>query len=237
MFAVIAATALTASTSQASLIILGNLPQMNDGGAATIDAGTDNVGNNFTNGHGALSFTMPAQNFPLSRVTLRLGRYNTSTGDSAQVGVFLDSGNDLPGTQVAMLSSPASATDDIADFEFTPSATFVLAASTKYWLVVDATAGEYDWRGNSPSATPTSQVGATYGKFVYLVAGNPIAPSPFFTAPSFEITTTVPEPLKQNLLATFLAAAICACRVALPRRQEKRIATSQQSAHFRAIYM
>jgi hypothetical protein len=196
---VVAVLFVTATPANASLIILGNLPQTDDNSGAVVDAGTDNVGSNFIQVREAISFTMPAQSYPLEHVVLRLLGYNTATGDVAEVGFYEDNGSDFPGTLLgSLLVSPPSASDDPAGFNFVPSTPLTLAASTKYWLMLDATAKEYDWRASSPPKSPTSQVGAIFGKQIAIVGQEPRDSSPFIS--SFEIVTSVPEPHGNLLL-------------------------------------
>jgi hypothetical protein len=91
-----------------------------------------------------------------------------------------------------------------------------LLASTKYWLMLDATAGEYTWRGNSPGGiTPTSQVGASFGTAIGLVGDQPRST---LGPPSFEILS-VPEPTAQ-LVSGLWMLSMCLVRVlnGYPRR-------------------
>jgi hypothetical protein len=170
IFAVIAATALYGELTQASLIILGNLPETGDQSFGAIDAGTDNAGSSFMHIRQAISFTMPAIAHPLDHVDLRLLGYNTTAGDVAAIGFYADNGGDFPESLVGSpLIAPASNSDDVATFTFVPSDPLTFAASTKYWLVLDATSGEYQWRGSAPSITPTSQTGAIFGSQIAIV--------------------------------------------------------------------
>jgi hypothetical protein len=183
-----------AQYSHAELIILGNLPPANDNFGAAIDAGIDDVGSNFINVRRAVSFTMPSQSYPVEHVTLRLRAYVTTAGDVAAVGFYEDNGMDLPGAPVgSLLLGPPSASDATGQFEFTPADPLTLAASTKYWLLVDASAGEYQWQGSSPDIVPTSQVGAVFVEEVTL-HGNTPDDRGVDEILSFEIVTNVPEP-------------------------------------------
>jgi hypothetical protein len=178
--------------SQAGLIILGNLPAVNDGFGAAVDAGTDNVGTEFIRLRKAISFTMAPQDYPVAHVTLRLGGYDTSKGDVAAIGFYLDNGNNFPGALVGdLLNNPPSSAPDDDQFTFTPSMPLALTASTKYWLMVDATAGEYIWRGSAPEpVNPSSQVGASYGELISIFPDRTVYRTDI---PSFEIVSTVPE--------------------------------------------
>ncbi len=199
------ALAAFADPARASLIILGNLPPINDAGGATVDAGTDPS----TGGihiRQAISFTMPAQSYPVVQVNLHLGQYNTAAGDVAAVGFYLDTGNDLPGSLVgSLLKNPASNSDDISAFIFIPQAPLTLAASTKYWLQLDSIAGMYAWRSSGPPVTPTSQVGASYGKQIGFIADDPRDVN--ITISNFQIAASIPEPCSLVLAAAALLNA------------------------------
>jgi hypothetical protein len=188
-----------AHPADAGLIILGNLPQTDDNSFATIDAGTDNIGSNFMKVQQAISFIMPSESYPLDHVDLRLRGYNTTAGDVAAVAFYQDNGSDLPGALFGgLFLSPLSTSDDPSTFTFLPMASLTLAASTKYWLMLDATAGEYDWRASSPSITPTSQVGASFGRQIGFVDEVPREVE--LVISSFEIVTSVPEPATNVLI-------------------------------------
>jgi hypothetical protein len=210
-----AALLLASQSAHAALIILGNLPQTGDGSFGTVDSGTDDVGSNFNHVKQAVSFTMPPQPYSLDQASVRLRFYNTLAGDIAEVGFYQDNGSDFPGTLVgALLVSPPSASDDVGTFNFLPAAPLTLAASTKYWLVLDATAGEYDWRGSAPPIAPTSQIGATFGSQIGIVDGERRDLGPLIS--SFEIEATVPEPSVATLLLLgTLGVASRAIRVSL----------------------
>jgi hypothetical protein len=205
LLASVIALLLASQSAHAALIILGNLPQTGDQSGGTVDAGTDNVGSNFNHVEQAISFTMPSQAYSVDHIALRLASYNTTAGDLAAVGFYQDNGSDFPGPLVGnTLVSPPSASDNVATFVFVPSAPLTLAASTKYWLVLDATAGEYDWRGSAPPITPTSQIGASFGSQIGIVDGERRDLGPLIS--SFEIVSTVPEPRPFSLL---LLIAFC----------------------------
>jgi hypothetical protein len=191
LFVLISTAAVAGHSAHGSLIILGNLPAVNDASGATIDAGVG-PGTGGSQVRQAVSFTMPPRSYPVVQVNLHLGQYNTAAGDVAAVGFYLDNGNDLPGTLVGHLLNPSSNSDDIQPFIFAPAMPVTLAASTKYWLVVDATAGTFAWRSSAPSITPTSPVGATYGKQIGFV--NDVPRDITILISSFEINTQVPEP-------------------------------------------
>jgi len=183
-----------AQSSHAGLIILGNLPATNDGSFQTVEK--DVV-------RDAVSFTMPPQSYPVQHVALRLGQYNTAAGDVAAVGFYLDNGSDAPGALFgSLLVSPPSSSEDIGQFNFTPSSPLTLSASAKYWLQVEATAGDvFAWRAAFPSITPTSQVGASFGKSIEIIGDSP---RDSIVIPNFEIITSIPEPGMELLIVAAL---------------------------------
>ncbi|RIK72778.1 MAG: hypothetical protein DCC67_18745 [Planctomycetota bacterium] len=201
---------LSPNISPAGLIILGNLPATNDASGTSVDAGIANDGLNPQTNRPAISFTMPTRAYPLQHVALRFRGYNTAAGDAAEVGLYLDNGNDLPGTLGgSLLISPSSGSNAAGQFNFVPSTPISLAASTKYWVMISATYGSFEWAGSAPSIAPTSQVGVTFGKPVFFVGD---LPRDATGVRSFEIVTSVPEPA----MATFMFAA--ACSLAASRR-------------------
>jgi hypothetical protein len=193
--------------SPAGLIILGNLPAENDAAAASVDAGAANGGLNSQSITQAFSFTMPAQDYPLERVAIRFRDYNTSAGDVAEVGLYLDNGNDLPGAIAGgLLVNPPSNSNDAGQFDFLPSAPLTLSASTKYWLLVGASSGYFTWAGSAPPLAVTSQVGATFGRRIF-ISGN--TPRETTRGPNnFEITTTVPEPTSSLIVVALCLSAV-----------------------------
>jgi hypothetical protein len=205
LIAPVLAMFMAAQPIEAGLIILGNLPQTGDQSFGFVDSGTDNIGTNFNHVEQAISFTTPAQAYSLDHVALRLRFYNTAAGDVAAVGFYQDNGGDFPGLLVGnLLVSPPSTSDDVATFNFTPSAPLTFAATTKYWLVLNATAGEYDWRGSAPPIMPTSQLGASFGVQIAIIDGERRDIGPLIS--SFEIVATVPEP---RLATSLLLIALC----------------------------
>jgi hypothetical protein len=204
------------ASSQANVIILGNLPALNDASGGLVDAGTDDIGSIFRNIRQAVSFTMPAVDAAVQNVALRLDRYNTDAGDVAVVGFFEDNGSDEPGSlHGSLMVSPPSSNDDIGQFNFIPSAPLTLSASTKYWLVLDATAGEYEWRRSAPIITPTSQIGTTFGRAVTIT---PDSVDDTFGPSSFEIDSTAPEPPAIHLALVATGVVVGSVRASKGRR-------------------
>ncbi len=142
------------------------------------------VGNNTTTGspsinsiasttsQRAVGFTLPTgSNYTLDNIVLRLRSYRTDgTGvnnDVPLLQIYADSAKTSTNPNGATLQSvsfgkPESASDTAAAFTFTPtSTTFTFLADTRYWLLVDATAGSFGWVATTPSTPPTSDIGVT----------------------------------------------------------------------------
>jgi hypothetical protein len=97
--------------------------------------------------------------YKLDNIVLRLFAYNTST-DVALLQIYADaaktSTSPLGATlQSVLFANPTSASNAVSNFTFTPTSNFTFAADTKYWLLVDATSGNYIWNGSNPAVTPT----------------------------------------------------------------------------------
>jgi hypothetical protein len=139
--------------------LLGNYPPANDLGLPPSINGTRQK---------AIGFTLPSgTSYQLDNVVLRLGNYDTSI-DTALLQVFSDS--NLTSTnpnsaslQALIFNNPSSSTNAVGDFTFSPNGSFTFLANTRYWLLVDATLGEFDWRvdttitpfGTSPTGIVT----------------------------------------------------------------------------------
>lgn len=127
-------------------VLIGNLPS-NDGFSTLVRV------NQFQK---AVVFTIGDDDFAVDDVILRLSNYNTAT-DVAQVGFFLDDGFGTNiGSQVgSFLLAPASSSNTATDFIFTPVGSLNLVAHTRYWLLVDASASEFNWNSSVPGLIPT----------------------------------------------------------------------------------
>src|SRR5262245_9920517 len=91
----------TATTHAA--ILIGNLPQANDG---------LNIGiNNPAGFQVAVSFTLPvSQDYSVDSVVLRLSNYTTTGGDVAKIAFYTDNAGSPSSTQVGPdMTNPASA--------------------------------------------------------------------------------------------------------------------------------
>ncbi|NJK35735.1 MAG: hypothetical protein HC919_12770 [Oscillatoriales cyanobacterium SM2_2_1] len=106
---------------------------------------------------------LPDNAFVLESITLRLEDYNTDAGDRALLQIYADSSRSSISPNGAVLQSlafnnPMSISDDIGLFTFTPTTSFTFTQNTRYWLLVDAAAGVYEWRGSGFNPTPASGV-------------------------------------------------------------------------------
>src|SRR5262245_61650083 len=100
--ALVVALGCLSSSSHAQVVLMGNSPPSNDGTGNIISATLWK----------AVSFTMPAQDYDVTSVDLRLANYNTTAGDNPVVGFFADaSGHPDDATQIVALSNPASSSD------------------------------------------------------------------------------------------------------------------------------
>jgi hypothetical protein len=130
-----------------------------------------------TNNQKAVGFTLPTgSDYTLDNIVLRLFSYRTDgTGDNNDVPllqIYADSAKtstDPNGLTLQPVSfvRPTSASNLPATFTFTPTSTFTFFADTRYWLLVDATAGDFVW---VPSNAPTSDIGVT--NITYRVSSN-----------------------------------------------------------------
>ncbi|KAB0241262.1 PEP-CTERM sorting domain-containing protein [Microcystis aeruginosa EAWAG127a] len=125
--------------------MIGNLPQTNDNGGTFLS----------TTGIKALAFTLPAgNNYSLDNAILRLLEYET--GDAPLVQIRNDVGGSDPGSTVlASFTNPAPQGSGVFSYTFTPTGPLTFTASTKYWLYVTSTSGDFDWSGSIPGITPT----------------------------------------------------------------------------------
>jgi hypothetical protein len=157
--AMILGSNLLASGQAAAAVLLGNYPPVNDNGLPPSFNGTRQK---------AIGFTLPSgTNYLVDSLELRLGNYNSAT-DTPLLQLFADSNLTSSNPNNANLTgasfnNPSSSSDAIANFIFTPNGGLVLLASTRYWLLVDATAGDFEWRvdnsispfGNAPTGLVT----------------------------------------------------------------------------------
>lgn len=132
---------------------------------------------------------------------MRLQNYNTVGGDVALIQIYADAAKTSTSPLEAVLQSvlfnnPTSSINLVNNFTFTPTSTFTFAADTRYWILVDATAGAYDWRANSPAVTPTGISGITFNSY-QLSGDNGSTYSNSALFNSFDINATaVPVPFE-----------------------------------------
>lgn len=147
------------SSQAGAAVLLGNYPPVNDNGLPPSFDGTRQK---------AIGFTLPSgTNYFLDSLELRLGNYDSSV-DTPLLQLFADSNLTSTNPNNATLQSlsfinPPSASNAVSNFTFTPNGSYTLQASTRYWLLVDSIAGEFDWRlentvSNPFGATPTGLV-------------------------------------------------------------------------------
>jgi hypothetical protein len=120
----------------------------------------------------AVGFTLPVgSDYTLNSITLRLANYNTTDGDAALLQIFADAPRTSANPNGAILQSvvfnnPTSNSNLFGNFVFTPQTPFTFLANTRYWLLVDRTAGDFDWYGNfGPSLLPTSTLGIVSNRY------------------------------------------------------------------------
>jgi len=134
--------------------LISNLP----GNDASQSADLDNLRNK------GMGFTMPATDYNLDNVTLRLETFGPNI--AAHVEIWNDvAGN--PGAPLVALINPVFAASGIADYVFIPPGNFTLSANTTYWIVAygEATADRYDWKASSPAQIPTGLATHAGAKF------------------------------------------------------------------------
>mgnify|MGYP003572055765 FL=1 len=132
-----------ASTAQADELI-SNLPG-NDGSQS---ADLDELRNK------GMGFTMPGTDYTLDSAVLRLETFGSNVAPIVEIWSDVAG---LPGAPLITLDNPAFAPSGIANYEFTPPASFTLMANTTYWLVAYGPVGvdRYDWKASSPGVIPT----------------------------------------------------------------------------------
>lgn len=184
------------ANSVEAISLIGNYSSTNDGTVTNIEGGTG------TSTQKALGFTLPTgADYQLNNIILRLQNYNTVSGDVALIQIYADAAKTSTSPLGAVLQSilftnPTSSSDLINNFTFTPTSTFTFAANTRYWLLVDLTAGNYDWRANSPAVTPTGISGITFNGAQFSIDnGTSYTNSTLFN--SFDINATaIPVPFE-----------------------------------------
>jgi len=172
-----------------AISLIGNYSSTNDGDSSSIESSPIDYKQ-------AVGFTLPTGNpYTLDSIKLRLITYNTTTGgDVALLRIYRDTAKISSNPNGATLESvtfnnPTSSSDDAGDFIFTPTSTFTFLPDTRYWLLVDATAGFYDWSANNLAITPTGISGITHNGYQRSFDGG-LSYSSDSTFNSFEIQAT-----------------------------------------------
>jgi hypothetical protein len=157
------ASLLAISQPAQALTLFGNYSSTNDAGFTLLTSTNSAVK--------AVGFDLPVGTaYTFDSVRLRLRNYNTTTGDVARVRIFADPAGTTTSTapnfatpQALLFSTLPSSSDLAGNFDFTPTTTFTFLANTRYWLVVDATAGSFDWTSDifNSGITPSGIAGFT----------------------------------------------------------------------------
>jgi hypothetical protein len=171
-------------------VIISNL-EGNDG---TQSASLDNLRNK------GMGFTMPAgDDYLLDSATLRLNLSGTDVHPIVQL--WSNSVSNLPGSPLTTLANPSFSAAGIADYTFSPSSPFTLAASNTYWLVTYGTGAgnSFDWMADGSGITPTG-VATHFGEYFDTDGPPPTGFSPILN--SYAISAhVVPEPSTMALVA------------------------------------
>ncbi|RPH55783.1 MAG: hypothetical protein EHM81_14120, partial [Chloroflexi bacterium] len=95
---------------------------------------------------GAVAFTMPDTSYQISDVSMDLA---SSVSNVPLITIQGDNAGFPDGTPVATFDNPAGGVGSQGTYVFTLASPVTLNASTKYWLVADASSGEFIWYGYS----------------------------------------------------------------------------------------
>ena len=146
------------------------------------------------------AFTTDSTAYTTLSTTLLL--QNTSAG-AAELDIYSDGGL-RPGTLKSVLTSPATySSSSLANATFTGSG-LTLSANTKYWLVLKATSGAFDW-GWTNDDSIVQEWGTSSNSGSVWFTDNAF---PF----QYSVTGTVPEPRQAA------AVAIALMSIAFTRR-------------------
>jgi hypothetical protein len=194
-----------------SILVIGNLPQANDGASSTVAA----LGGMYAK---AVGFTMGANSLDLDSVTLRL---KEQAGFESTLRVQLYGGTTNPtGPVLASFNIPSIPTV-ATDVSFTPTSQVVLQASTSYWLYVTGSSNTLDgiiWYASDPGNV-LAGVATSLGNRFTTTGAAPAALLPSSVTNSFQILGQaeagplpgVPEPPAWIPAATaVLAGLACA---------------------------
>lgn len=146
----------------AAISLIGNYSSTNSSTMTGIDSTTQK----------AVGFTLPpGTSYQLDNIVLRLSFYITPT-DTALLQIYADAAKNSTSPSGATLqpvvfNNPTSNSDTASSFIFAPTSNFTFAADTRYWLLVDATAGFYNWTIDSSNIAPTGISGIIFNGYQF----------------------------------------------------------------------
>lgn len=190
----ILALALSSPIPAYAAVIIGNtLPVTGTSGYFTVNGTTQ----------AAFKFT-PKQGSTVSDVRLYLRNY-TSAADTTAVGFFTDS-SDKPGTQIGSnLIQPISGNTlpGIRTFLVSGASPISLSANVSYWVVVDATVGNFDWISGTTEPVPSSSYAVANSTPFKTSSDGGLTYTAAFGSPAYglDINGSVPEPHEYALVA------------------------------------
>jgi hypothetical protein len=197
----------------ASIVVIGNYPQTNDGNLTSV---TSLYGNSAK----AVGFTMGPQSYSLASVTLRLME---QIGSNSTLSVELFGGTPSTLSGPALVNFNSAAIPQLAgNVTFTPTTSFVLQAGASYWLELSGQSDTLDgivWYASNPGVSPTG-VATSMGALFSDQLGSPAAFQRSSVMNTFQVTgsgnadiTSIPEPagLIQGAVCV-LAGLVYACR-------------------------
>ena len=118
----------------------------------------------------SLGFTMGAEAYTVTTLTLRLDNVNGTT-DSPTVRIYTNNGSNAPGTFVGGFINPATFNGTAeTNYEFIADGTFTLNPSASYFIVVqqlNTAEGDrgFHWQNGSPTITPTGVANTPVARF------------------------------------------------------------------------
>ena len=144
------AAAVSWAPGASGALLFGNLSAAGGFVGSTLLSGSNRVVTQFTINGGA--------GFNLESIDLRMLFYTTTVGDVAALSLHDGSGA-APGpsaTPLATFVSPASSSSLEATFNFpVTGGSFSLTGGSSYYLLVEATAGNFIWRRTDPALDPS----------------------------------------------------------------------------------
>ncbi|MEM7144306.1 MAG: choice-of-anchor R domain-containing protein [Verrucomicrobiota bacterium] len=179
-----------------AVVIIGNLGAADAGTGGTVG---DIPGNPAFQEY-AVSFTMPANDFTIDNILLRLADPSVLDG-TPDITLRADAAG-LPGAQLATFNAPAPALSGATQTHiFTPVGAITLNANAAYWIHVGhvGPTGSYAWVDSAPSTNPSGL--ATFGQYRVSSDDGSTFPTVSPNRLKFEVNATlVPEPSAALLL-------------------------------------